>query len=105
MSVKTTASSSYNNARHNRSLLNAPKCPFKVPTALPPTLHLNEPNADAFNARCRCNDAKNMSIVHFALDSKDERNDDSSLSTSSESEDEEQEQTPISILRMLEKLV
>jgi hypothetical protein len=77
-------------------LLNAPKCAFKVPTALPPLLNLNEQQQQghthmSFKVRNKITFTTLMS------------NDDSLISTSSESDNDEH--TPISILSILEKLV
>ena len=79
-------------------LLNAPKCAFKVPTAFPPLLNLNEQQQQQqdhthmlFNVRNKINFTTLIS------------NDDSLISTSSESDNDEH--TPISILNILEKLV
>ena len=103
--MSTTSTTDNTAVVHNvSSLLNAPKCAFKVPTALPPTLHLNEQqhhNAHMLNMRCNNNDKKKM---NFTLISNNECNDDSLLSTSSESGDEEHN-TPISILSILERLI
>lgn len=82
------------------SLLNAPKCAFKVPTKYPPTLHLNEMHVCSYESKE--GDMKHNRFCDFALN-KEEMNNDSSLSTSGESEDDEQ--MPISILSILEKLV
>ena len=82
-------------------LLNAPKCAFKVPTALPPLLNLNEQQQQQqgnthtlFNV---CNVRNKINFTTLIS------NDDSLISTSSESDNDEH--TPISILSILEKLV
>ena len=77
-------------------LLNAPKCTFKVPTAFPPLLNLNEQQQQGNTHmlfKVRNKNTFTMSIS----------NDDSLISTSSESDNDEH--TPISILSILEKLV
>lgn len=94
------STSSSNDMCYNSSLLNAPKCPFKIPTKFPPALNLYDLNTN-MRSNIHC-DLKEMNMDEFAL-CKDECSSDSTLSMSSESEDEEQ--TPISILSMLEKMI
>jgi hypothetical protein len=77
-------------------LLNAPKCTFKVPTAFPPLLNLNEQQQQGNTHMLFKVRNKNTFTM---LISKD----DSLISTSSESDNDEH--TPISILSILEKLV
>jgi hypothetical protein len=81
-------------------LLNAPKCAFKVPTAVPPLLNLNEQQQQQ----------QQQGNTHMLFKVRNKNtftmlisNDDSLISTSSESDNDEH--TPISILSILEKLV
>jgi hypothetical protein len=77
-------------------LLNAPKCTFKVPTAFPPLLNLNEQQQQGNTHMLFKVRNKNTFTMLIS-------NDDSLISTSSESDNDEH--TPISILSILEKLV
>lgn len=79
-------------------LLNAPKCTFKVPTAFPPLLNLNEQQQQQQGNTHMLFKVRNKNTFTMLIS-----NDDSLISTSSESDNDEH--TPISILSILEKLV
>lgn len=97
MSINPSSSEISNN---NISLLNAPKCAFRIPTQYPPTLILNESSLSLSDSNY--NDINHTIFLQLSLN-KEDLTIDSSLSTASESEDEEQ--SPISILSILEKYV